>query len=95
MQQREQDRARAGAEIGDAQAPRAIVDERQRQLDDGFGFRPRHQHGGRDGERQAPEFARTDDARDRLAGKTARFEGRDLCGSFSPSGRAAAVTSAV
>ena len=58
-QQRQQDRARAGAEIGDAQraCARAIaIEQRERQLDDGFGFGPRHQHGRRDGERQAPEF---------------------------------------
>ena len=80
MKQREQDRARPGAEIGDAQAPRAIGNKRQCKLDDRFGFRAGDQNGGCDGERQAPEFARADDARDRLAGKTARFEGRDRCG---------------
>ena len=65
-QKREQDRTRTGAEIGDVQrtGPRAVaVEQCERQLDHSFGFRPRHQHGGRDGERQAPEFLLADNAR--------------------------------
>ena len=43
------------------------IDRRERRLDHGFGFRPRHQRRGVDAQRQAPEFLAADDARDRLA----------------------------
>ena len=59
----------AGAEVGDAQRPRArtrSVDRGQRGLDHGFGLRPRHQRAGIDAQRQAPKFLPADDARDRL-----------------------------
>ena len=47
-QERQQERARAGAEIGDAQraaARPAFVDRGERCLDHGLGLRPRHQRG--------------------------------------------------
>ncbi len=80
-QQRQQDRARTGAEIGDAQRSRAravAIEQRERQFDDGFGFGPRHQHGRRDDQRQAPEFLLADNARDGLAREAARGELLDL-----------------
>jgi hypothetical protein len=77
-QQREQDRARADAKIGDAQRARArpttMINERERQLDHGLGLRPRHQHGGRDDQRQPPEFLFADDAGDRLSAEASRRE---------------------
>ena len=69
-QQREQQRARAGAEIGDAQraaARPACVDRGERRLDHGLGLRPRHQRRVGDAQRQPPEFLAADDARHRLA----------------------------
>ena len=90
-QQREQQRAGAGAEIGDAQRARARsagVDRGERRLDHGFGFRPRHQRGGVSAQRQAPEFLDAEDARDRLALEPPRGERRDRVAlASSPSAR--------
>src|SRR5205814_10473256 len=63
---RQKDRTGAGAEIGNAQPPRAVVpQQRQCEFDDGLGFGPRHQHGRGDDQRQSPEFALAEDAGDR------------------------------
>ncbi len=69
-QQRQQNRAGAGAEIGDAQ--RAIeastgAQQFQRQFDHRLGIGPRHQRRGRELQRQPPEFLLADNARDRFA----------------------------
>ena len=74
-EQRQQQRARAGADIEDAQrlhAPAAMHDKVERGLDHGLGFRPRHQNVGRHDERQAPEFLAAENARHRLALEPAR-----------------------
>ena len=71
-QERQNERAAAGAEVGDAQRSRARavhVDRCERSLDDGFRFRSRHQRRGIDAQWQAPEFLVPDNARDRLAGE--------------------------
>ena len=69
-QQRQQNCAGAGAEIGDAQ--RAIevaagAHQLQRQFDHRLGIGPRHQRRGRELQRQSPEFLLAENARDRLA----------------------------
>ena len=79
-EQRQKERARAGAEIGDPPDTRARavrIDGGERRLDHRFGFRPRHQRRGIDAQRQAPEFLAADDARDRLARKPPRRERGD------------------
>ena len=78
MQQREQDRARAGAEINDAKrASRGGADDLQRQLDHRLGIRPRHQRRRGEFQGQAPEFLLPENARDRLAVDAPRGEGFD------------------
>src|SRR5262249_56138943 len=67
--QRQQQRAGAGAEIGDAQVLRLaplIAERGQRRLDHGFALRARQQRFAVDLEPQAPKFLAADDARDRL-----------------------------
>ena len=76
-QQREQQRAGAGADVENAQTrPFAIaIDGVERGLDHGLGFRPRHQHGRRDAQHEAPELLASADARDRLALEAPRGQG--------------------
>src|SRR6185437_7888751 len=76
-QQRQQDRAGAGAEIGYPQraiGSAGVAHYFQRQFDQGFGIGPRHQRRRRKFQRQSPEFLVADNARDRLAGETASRE---------------------
>ena len=69
VQQRQQDRAGAGADVGDAQRLERIAagaNEFERRLDHGFRIRARHQRVGGEREAQAPEFLLAEDARDRF-----------------------------
>ena len=78
--EREQERARAGAEIRHPQRARAraaAVERRQRRLDQGFGLRPRHQCLAVEPQRQAPEFLAAEDARDRFVPQPACRQGGD------------------
>ena len=97
-QQCEQDRARAGAEVGDAQRPRAFA---RRSISASASSTTVSVSGrgtstaGVTMKRQPPEFLRADDARDRLAGEPARrqrLRSRPLA--LAASGCVAAVTSA-
>ena len=77
-EQRQQDRAGAGAEIGDPQRAvgRAVgAPQLKRTLDHGFGVGTRHQRRGREMQRQSPKFLDAENARDRLAGEAALREG--------------------
>ena len=61
-QQSAQQRAGANAKVEDTQRVlTAIAQNRERGFDDRFRFRSRIQHMGRNGEREAPEFALADD----------------------------------
>ena len=72
-QQRREQRARADAEIDDAQGFAAARGEGgERRFDDRFRFRARVERFRRQGEGQAPELASADDARQRLAGGAPR-----------------------
>ena len=79
-EQRQKERARSGAEVGDPQLPRARagrIDRGERRLDDRFRLRARHQRRGIDVQRQAPEFLAADDTRDRFARQPAAGQRRD------------------
>jgi hypothetical protein len=70
VQQGEQDRARAGADVGDARRPprdRKLTEDFQRQFNHRLGVGPRHQRGVRQPKGQAPKLPHAEDARDRLA----------------------------
>ena len=76
-EQGDQQCAGAGAEVGDAQraVARSICVERgERGFDQGFGFGARHQRGGVELQRQAPEFLDAENARDGLAVEAPRGE---------------------
>ena len=78
-EQRDQQRARSGAEIGDAKRARArpvAIQRIERCFDHGLGFRAGHQRGAVDLKRQPPELLDPDDARHRFAGKPARRQHR-------------------
>ena len=82
-EQRQQQRARPGADVENAQglhAQAAAPDKIERGFDHSLGFRPRHQHGFADLQRQAPEFLDAENARDRLVLEPARGELLDRCG---------------
>ena len=69
MQQRQQDRAGAGADIGDAHGIGRLAagaNEFERRLDHRFRVGTRHQRVRGERETQAPEFLLAEDARDRL-----------------------------
>ena len=69
-QQRQQQRARAGPEIDDAQRARfasIAIEGGERRLHHGLGFRPGQEDLGIDFERQFPKFFFAADARDRFA----------------------------
>ena len=81
-QQRQQDRAGAGAEIGDAQ--RAIevsagAQQFQRQFDHRLGIGPRHQCRGRELQRQPPKLLLAENAGDRLAREATAGEFLEAC----------------
>src|SRR6185437_4746684 len=65
-QKRQQQAARAGAEIEDAQLGAAIGDRRERSLDQGLAVGARIQRFRRELEIEAPEFAPASEARERL-----------------------------
>ena len=76
----DQEAARAGAEIRNAQRPcarSARVDRRQGRLDHGFGLRPRHERGWADAHRQTPEFLAADDRSHAFTREPPRAQGRD------------------
>ena len=77
MQQRQQDRARAGAEIGDAQravrGPRAAIAASAASTTVSVSGRGTSV-AGESRKRQAPEFLDAEDARDRLAREPPRGE---------------------
>src|ERR1700743_1061620 len=73
QQQRRQERAGAGAEIGDAQRTLLFAfgaDNFKRALDYGLGIGPRQQRGRGKLYGQAPKFFLADDTRNRLAGES-------------------------
>ncbi len=72
MQQGDEDAARAGAEIDQAQGPRRFGKEPQACLHQRLGVGPRHQRLGGEPDRQTPELPSADDARHRLAGESFR-----------------------
>ncbi len=81
MQQGGEDRAGAGAEIEQAQRRGAAAAERvEHRADEPFGVGARVEHVGRDRERQAPELAAAEDARDRLATEASRGISRQGAG---------------
>ncbi len=98
MEQRYQDGAGAGAQIGDAQVrdpqvprPRAVaVDQGERRFDHRLGVRARHQHRRSHLERQSPEFLDARDAGHRFAREPARGQRLDA-GDFGVTQRPLAV----
>ena len=81
-QQRQQDRAGAGAEIGDAQRTieaSAGAQQFQRQFDHRLGIRPRHQRRGRELQRQPPKFLLAENAGDRFAREATAGEFLEAC----------------
>ncbi len=82
-EQRQQERARAGAEIGDLEGGVArlrAIERLERGFDHGLGLRSRHQGRGIELEIQPPEFLDPDDARHRLACEAARRQRGDRIG---------------
>ena len=75
VQERDQEAARAGAEIDDAQGRLPVGKEVEGGLDEGLGVGPRHQGLGREAKGQAPELPLADDPRHRLMGEAAAGEG--------------------
>src|ERR1700722_17774417 len=93
-QQCQNERAAAGAEVGDAQFSRARsagIDRRERRLDDSFCFWSWHQRRGIDAQRQAPEFLVSENACARLAGEAAVRQRRNdiflVCAKLARRGR--------
>ena len=81
-QQRQQDCAGAGAEIGDAQRTIEVsagAQQFQRQFDHRFGIRPRHQRRGRKLQRQTPKLLLAENARDRFAREATAGEFLEAC----------------
>ena len=81
-QQREQNCAGAGAEIGDAQRTIEVsagAQQFQRQFDHRLGIGPRHQRRGRELQRQPPKFLLAENARDRLAREATAGEFLEAC----------------
>ena len=74
-EQRQQETARARAEVEDAQRRRPVADLVERRLDHGLGLGPRDQDRRTDLEAQAPELLRAQDVGDRLARSPAPHQG--------------------
>ncbi len=89
-QKREQDRARAGAEIEEAQRRAAVRQRGKDRTDQRLRVLPRVEDRRIDREMQAPELAVPEDARDRLAGEPAGgVSGKRIsAGAYGPGGRA-------